>query len=77
LIFYTLKYLRLSPKIAAARIGLDGMNRGKNYCEWVASCHGGDAYKVFERSSRNRHYHKGFMTEYKLAKKLVDLALEI
>jgi len=61
---------------AAARIGLDGMNHRKNYCEWVASCYGGDAYKVIERSIRNRHYHKGFMAEYKLAKKLVDHALE-
>ena len=61
---------------AAAIIGLDGMNRRKNYCEWVGSCYGGDAYRVLERSIRNRHYHNGFMAEYKLAKKLVDHALE-
>ena len=61
---------------AAAIIGLDGMNRRKNYCEWVHSCYGADACKVLERSIKNRHYHKGFMAEYKLAKKLVDHALE-
>jgi hypothetical protein len=60
----------------AAIIGLDGMNRGRNCCEWVYSCHGGDAYRGLERSIINRHYHKGFMTEYKLAKKLVDHALQ-
>jgi len=52
------------------------MNPRKNYCKWVDSCHGGDGYKVLERSTRNRHYHKGFMAEYKLTKNLVDLALE-
>ena len=60
----------------AARIGLDGMNGHPNYCEWVASCYRGDARAVLENSINRRHYHKGYMSEYKLAKRLVDIALE-
>lgn len=60
----------------AARIGLDGLYQRPNYCEWMASCYRGDASAVLENSIKRRHGHKGYMAEYKLAKKLVDIALE-
>ena len=61
---------------AAAIIGLDGMNRKENYCEWIYSCYGRDARRALQNSIERRHGHKGYMAEYKLAKKLVDIALE-
>jgi hypothetical protein len=60
----------------AARIGLDGLLGRLNYCEWVASCYGGDASEVLRRSVQHRHGHRGYMAEYKLARRLVDVALE-
>jgi len=61
----------------AARIGLDGLNRRPNYCEWIASCYGGDANEALGRSIRNRHYHKGFMSWYReRALPLVKYAIE-
>jgi len=60
----------------AARIGLDGLLERPNYCEWVATCYGGDAREVLRRSTKSRHYHKGYMAEYKLANRLVNIALE-
>lgn len=60
----------------AARIGLDGLHERKNYCEWIAACYGGNARQALQDSIDRRHYHKGYMAEYKLAKKLVDRCLE-
>lgn len=61
---------------SAARIGLDGLNGRENYCEWIYSCFGRDARACLNQSIRNRHYHTGYMAEYKLARKLVDHYLE-
>ena len=61
---------------AAAIIGLDGLYGRENWCEWIYSCYGRDAREALKRSVQHRHGHKGFMAEYKLAKKLVDLAIE-
>ncbi len=61
---------------AAAIIGLDGMYGRENYCEWIYSCYGRDAREALRRSIQHRHGHKGYMAEYKLAKKLVDIAIE-
>ena len=60
----------------AARIGLDGMYGRENWCEWIYSCYGRDAREALKRSIQHRHGHKGYMAEYKLARKLVDIALE-
>ncbi len=58
----------------AARIGLDGIYGRENWCEWVYSYFDRDASKCLESSIRNRHTHKGYMAEYRVAKKLVDRA---
>lgn len=52
------------------------MNGRENWCEWIYSCYGKNAREALNRAIRNRHYHKGYMAEYKLARRLVDLALE-
>ncbi|RLB85697.1 MAG: hypothetical protein DRH15_03070 [Deltaproteobacteria bacterium] len=65
-----------TPSLAAS-IGLDGMNRRKNYCEWILACYKGDAYKALEDAIRNRHRHEGFMCWYKeRALPLVKYAVE-
>jgi len=43
----------------------------KNYCEWVYCCFKGNPKPVIERAWKNRHYHKGFMADYKLALAIV------
>jgi hypothetical protein len=60
----------------AALIGLDGLDGRENYCEWVDACYRGDTRRCLNDSIRNRRFHKGYMAEYRLAKQLVDRALE-
>ena len=60
----------------AARILKDAREGHENYCEWIYSCYDRNPLRAIQDSIRNRHYHKGFMAEYKLAKKLVDRAIE-
>jgi len=69
--------LGYATPLTAARIGLDGMNRNPNYCEWIAHCYGRDAREALSRSIKSRHYHKGFMSWYKeRALPLVRYAIE-
>ncbi|NIN01491.1 MAG: hypothetical protein GTO24_26380 [candidate division Zixibacteria bacterium] len=60
----------------AAIIGWHAMNNEPDYCEWLDACYRGDARRCLQDSIRKRHYHHGYMAEYKLAKKLVERALE-
>ena len=60
----------------AARILKDAREKRENYCEWIYSCYGSDPFPAVQNAIRNRHHHKGYMSEYKLAKKLVDQAIE-
>ncbi len=59
----------------AAIIGFHGMRNEPNNCEWVDACYQSNARKVLENSIRSRHFHKGYMAEYKLAKAIVDHAI--
>lgn len=68
--------LGYATPLRAAQIGLDGLHGRINYCEWVDACYRGNARACLENSIRNRHHHKGYMAEYRLAKKLVDMYLE-
>ena len=71
------KSLGYATPTTASKIGLDGMNGEKNYCEWVYCCHAGNAREVLEKAIKNRHYHRGFMCWYKeLAFPLVRHAIE-
>jgi hypothetical protein len=60
----------------AARILKDALEGRKNYCEWIAACYGGDPLPAVKDAIRNRHNHKGYMAEYKLAYALVKRAIE-
>ena len=55
----------------AAMIVQDGALGRRNYCEWVDACHGGNARRVLEDSISRRHYHKGYMAEYRRALEIV------
>jgi hypothetical protein len=81
------KYPRITAHIIAESLGYatpsraaailrDARERRQNYCDWIYSCYGGDPLPAVRNAIKNRHYHKGYMTEYKLAKKLVDRAIE-
>jgi len=60
----------------AAQILMDAKLGKPNYCEWIYCCYNKDPRPAVEWAIRNRHYHKGFMADYRSAKKLVDLAVE-
>lgn len=60
----------------AARILKDAREGRKNYCEWIYSCYDGDPLPAAKNAIKNRHYHKGFMAEYKVALALVKHAIE-
>ena len=60
----------------AASIVRDAKYRQENWCEWIYSCYDRDPLPAVRRAIRGRHHHKGFMSEYKLAKALVDRAIE-
>ena len=60
----------------AAAIVRDARERRPNYCEWIDACYGCDPLPAVKNAIRNRHYHKGYMAEYKLALALVRRALD-
>ena len=60
----------------AARIGLDGLHGRENWCEYIFSCYENDARACLQRAIKFRHHHRGYMAEYKLARKLVDEYLD-
>jgi hypothetical protein len=60
----------------AASILRDAKHRQENWCEWIYSCYRCDPLPAVRAAIRNRHYHQGFMAEYKLAKALVDRAIQ-
>lgn len=60
----------------AARILKDAREGNENYCEWIYSCYNKDPLKAVQNAIRNRHYHMGFMANYKYAKALVENAIE-
>jgi len=68
--------LGYATPITAARIGLDGLHGRDNYCEWIYSCYGGNARAALEKSLQSRHYHSGYMAEYRHARTLVENYLE-
>lgn len=60
----------------AARILKDAREGRQNYCEWIYSCYTSDPFGAVQNSIRNRHYHRGFMADYRLAYALVKRAIE-
>lgn len=64
-----------TPSMAAC-ILRDAKLRERNYCEWIHACYNGNALEAVRDAIKNRHRHKGFMCDYRLAKKIVDRAVE-
>ena len=60
----------------AARILKDSREGKKNYCEWIYSCYTSDPLQAVQNAIKNRHYHRGFMADYRLARALVQKAIE-
>jgi hypothetical protein len=59
----------------AANILRDVIQKKENWCEWIASCYKCDPRMMLEQCIRTRHYHKGYMADYKQAMALVARAL--
>jgi len=71
------RYPRVTAHTArAAQIGLDGLHNRENWCEYVYTCFDRNARACLKQAIRFRHHHRGYMAEYRLAKKLVDRYLE-
>jgi hypothetical protein len=60
----------------AARILKDAREGRENYCEWIYSCYNANPLKAVQHSIINRHYHGGFISEFKLAYALVKKSIE-
>jgi len=60
----------------AARILIDAREGRENYCEWIYSCYDRNPLRAVRDSIKRRHYHKGFMADYRRAKALVKQAIE-
>jgi hypothetical protein len=60
----------------AAQILKDARERKINYCEWIYSCYNADPMPAVRNAIKHRHYHKGFMAEYKTALALVNHAIK-
>ena len=61
---------------SAAIAALDAINDRENWCEYIYTCFDRDARACLERAVRNRHLHKGYMAEYRLARRIVDDYIE-
>lgn len=55
----------------AARIVADARDGRPNYCEWIASCYGGDPCGAVRDAIARRHRHQGYMASYRQAFELV------
>ena len=60
----------------AAQIVSDAHEGRRNWCEWIACCHGGDPRRAVRNAIRYRHYHHGYMASYRQALALVRGAAE-
>jgi hypothetical protein len=60
----------------AAKIVADSMEGQPNYCEWIASCFGGDPRGAVKDAIRHRHHHHGYMASYPQALLLVRQSTE-
>jgi len=56
----------------AGQIILDTVHGRENWCEWIYSCYSCKPFEAVKDAIRNRHTHKGYMSEYRLARAIVD-----
>ena len=60
----------------AALILRDAKHRQENWCEWIYSCYNRNPQKAVQDAIRDRHHHTGYMAEYRLARALVERAIQ-
>lgn len=71
-IAYSLGYC---TPLSAANIVKDAHERKENWCEWIFSCYNRDPLPAVRNAFNTRHTLKGYMTDYRLARKIVDHTL--
>lgn len=60
---------------AAALFIKDAVSTGSSFCEWCMHTYRGNAVMALKRAIKDRHLHRGFMAEYKTARRLVNAAI--
>lgn len=60
----------------AAHILLDAAHGRENWCEWIYSCYNKNPMKAVKNAILTRHYHKGYMAEFRQAYALVRRAMD-
>jgi len=73
IICYSLGYC---TPTSAARILMNAHRSEPNYCEWIASCYGGDARRAVHGAIHARHTHHGYMADFDHAYALVRRAID-
>lgn len=66
--------LGYAPPSRAARILKDYRDGNKNWCEWIASCYGGDPKPAVQGGFRSRRS-RGYMADYPTALAIVRRAI--
>jgi hypothetical protein len=59
-----------TPTMAAC-ILYDAANGNENHCEWITCCSNSDPKPAVKTAIATRHYHRGYMADYKSALHLV------
>lgn len=59
----------------AAVILRDAIQKKENWCEWIVSCYACDPRAMLRKCIKSRHYHTGYMAEYRRALALVLRAI--
>jgi hypothetical protein len=83
---YIGRYPRLTAHLIAESLGYatpskaalilrDAHERRQNWCEWIYSCYSCDPLKAVHAAIQNRHHHRGYMADYRLARALVERAI--
>ena len=67
--------LGYATPLSAARILLNAKKGQQDWCEWVSACFNSDPRLPVQNAIRRRHYHRGYMADYRLAKKIVEAEL--
>ena len=59
----------------AAGILMNAHRREQNWCEWIYGCYNCDPLPAVQNAIRSRHYHRGYMADYRQARAIVERAI--
>lgn len=68
--------LGYATPIVAASILRDARQGKENWCEWIYTCFERQPRRALEAAIKNRHRHRGYMAEYRLAYEIVRRAID-